>query len=1075
MDSFSDLSSPVKITVVGVPITVAAADAAFIAHGLPWPYVLLFSFLGLVIAALILWGVYRWIQKRRGGAFEGDIDETTRRSSSAGAPSERAAMEDLRRRFLEGFERYKRDGFNPYEVPWYLVMGEPGSGKTFAVKHSGIGFLSGMQDEQQGTGGTKTMDWWFTKSGVLLDTAGRWSTGSTGGQTLASQELGKFLQLLRKHRAKCPINGLILVLDGQRMQRETPEETREKAKQLSEALVQVKRELDVRFPVIVWISKCDTIPGFRSYFRSFSDLKQQEQMLGWSNPAENIDAPFQPEQVEDYLSGIAQDLRRRRWQQMYEVTLPGDSRRMDAVDSLFVFPTHLEKLTPSIRLYLEIIFGDMRRAPFLRGIYFNSAVTEGAEADSKIAGAMGLSLDEYVKRSRGNSSFRQDRSFFIRDTLAEKLFKEKNLVTRATNAVASFRRTQILFVAALVVCLLGMASVAWILSGQLKRTLDDPAEAWAAATKLKPENFFTSTAPFGFGGRNADIEGIHRKMQPFEALSLTLTDCTADHRIPPPFRWFISEKSDDTSKLNREKAWKRIFTNEYMGSLVAFLEKSPDLPAAREARLVGLVQFDSAFSRNPADGFSLSPDAFPATLFAAFLESGAPKDITDNAALLYRAATNRLIPSEWYASQNKGLQERAQTLFTNLLETKSEELSQTGQFIGKARAQMSSETRFTANEDRFVQEVERMERAPQLTVAGLQEIQKRFFDWRESKPTPEQRSIKDLPGAGAKIVEDFNLNFGKSFSRMQEVLKTEKASPLSAQFLQRLALLQTNQIDKINGAWKALTAEFNLAEITRDSRRSEDMLPVVANALLLFGGNFGPEPGKPLAGWNQFRAATNALQLRFTNKWEDADVIPLVRIAHAYQYNRASDKASGLASDHLKALSKWPLVDSVEFINPDDFATLVGTVRTALSDTNVLDPHALTPEWERLKELVATADQLGNTTRLRIRVNVPPGKDKAFRTFKIPQDGADPESTISDAPGESTVRVVPRSPFKYSVRYTGPDRWVDGSVSKGWGLLSREYKLWNVKERKLGTNEVVRLPLDGGGSLEVNLGASKAE
>ncbi len=50
MDFFSDLSTPAKVTVVGVPVSVAAADGIFIASGAPWKMVLLISIVGLLVA-----------------------------------------------------------------------------------------------------------------------------------------------------------------------------------------------------------------------------------------------------------------------------------------------------------------------------------------------------------------------------------------------------------------------------------------------------------------------------------------------------------------------------------------------------------------------------------------------------------------------------------------------------------------------------------------------------------------------------------------------------------------------------------------------------------------------------------------------------------------------------------------------------------------------------------------------------------------------------------------------------------------------------------------------------------------
>jgi type VI protein secretion system component VasK len=88
-------------------------------------------------------------------------------------PGQRARLDDLRKKFEQGVAEYRSRGKDLYTLPWYVIVGEPGSGKTEAVRHSNVGFPPGMQDEFQGVGGTINMNWWFTNQAVLLDTAGR--------------------------------------------------------------------------------------------------------------------------------------------------------------------------------------------------------------------------------------------------------------------------------------------------------------------------------------------------------------------------------------------------------------------------------------------------------------------------------------------------------------------------------------------------------------------------------------------------------------------------------------------------------------------------------------------------------------------------------------------------------------------------------------------------------------------------------------------------------------------------------------------------------------------------------------
>ena len=66
-----------------------------------------------------------------------------------------------------------------YQLPWYVIIGAPGSGKTTALANSGLQFPLADRFGKtalRGIGGTRNCDWWFTNEAVLLDTAGRYTT-----------------------------------------------------------------------------------------------------------------------------------------------------------------------------------------------------------------------------------------------------------------------------------------------------------------------------------------------------------------------------------------------------------------------------------------------------------------------------------------------------------------------------------------------------------------------------------------------------------------------------------------------------------------------------------------------------------------------------------------------------------------------------------------------------------------------------------------------------------------------------------------------------------------------------------
>jgi len=66
-------------------------------------------------------------------------------------------MAELKRRKLGG-RKFLR------EMPWYVIVGPPATGKTTALRQSGLNFPIDLTDDLQGVGGTRNCDWFFPRT-----------------------------------------------------------------------------------------------------------------------------------------------------------------------------------------------------------------------------------------------------------------------------------------------------------------------------------------------------------------------------------------------------------------------------------------------------------------------------------------------------------------------------------------------------------------------------------------------------------------------------------------------------------------------------------------------------------------------------------------------------------------------------------------------------------------------------------------------------------------------------------------------------------------------------------------------
>ncbi len=434
---------------------------------------------GGVVAVLVMLGLYTLVlkamDKRRAGRLSLALGTHNKSTGGVGGAAQRAKLDDLRRSFEDGVQKFKNAGKDIYSLPWYVVVGEPGSGKTEAIRHSNVGFPPGLQDELQGTGGTINMNWWFTNQAVFLDTAGRLifedvSPGSTS-------EWQEFLKLLKRVRPNCPINGMLLCIPSDTLIKDNQEDLDAKARKLAGQLTDIQRALDIRFPVFILVTKSDLVPGFREFFENIHDPRLQHQMVGWSNPR-SLDEPFKADELEDLLDAYMSALYRKRLGLIEDPNpLQIGGKRMDEVDILFSYPSQLKSIFPRLRRYLETIFaaGEWSQKPlFLRGIYFTSSLQEGSALDEELAQALDLGMDELPE----GRLWEKEKAYFLRDLCMEKVFKESRLITRATNARKQLRQRQMVVLWSGIAALVGIAAFAYYAAQSLKESIGSQVVYW---------------------------------------------------------------------------------------------------------------------------------------------------------------------------------------------------------------------------------------------------------------------------------------------------------------------------------------------------------------------------------------------------------------------------------------------------------------------------------------------------------------------------------------------------------------------------------------------------------------------
>jgi type VI secretion system protein ImpL len=244
----------------------------------------------VIIVLLLVWVVYwsvRWIAVRLANIQFTRVVAQGPAEPAPGKKESEADIAALKQRFEAAMATLRKARVKGrfgsqyvYQLPWYMFVGAPGTGKTTALLNSGLKFpLADRLGKQSigGVGGTRNCDWWFTDDAVLLDTAGRFTTQDSFAEADQAAWAG-FLQLLRKYRPRRPLNGVIVALSTRDLLQLSETQRAQQAQAVRERLRELYGLLGMRFPVYVIVTKCDLLAGFAEFF---DDLGRDEREQVW--------------------------------------------------------------------------------------------------------------------------------------------------------------------------------------------------------------------------------------------------------------------------------------------------------------------------------------------------------------------------------------------------------------------------------------------------------------------------------------------------------------------------------------------------------------------------------------------------------------------------------------------------------------------------------------------------------------------------------------------------------------------------------------------------------------------------
>lgn len=404
----------------------------------PWMRVGVFT----LILAVVALNAGRRYQKRR--AATRALEETL----IVAPAGDRAVLAD---RMQEALAKLKKKGGSTYldDLPWYIIIGPPGAGKTTALVHSGLEFPGTDKASVAGFGGTRNCDFWLTEDAVLIDTAGRYTTQDSDGKADGASWQA-FLEQLKEARPKQPINGVILAFSCDDLLTASVDDLDAHAVTIRKRLEEIYAELRIEVPVYVMFTKADMIAGFREFFGAF-DEDRRRRVWGVTFQTKN-------RKEETYRSASAEfDALISRLSS--EVT----DRLNEETDSMarilaFGFPGQMASVQRNVVDFLRRVFQSPQDLhAVLRGFYFTSGTQEGTPID-QVLGTMAKGSGYPTQFMSGSG-----RSYFLQDLLKKLIFAERDWVgydrkaRRLRAVLRGVATTAVVMVTALALGLFGLS------------------------------------------------------------------------------------------------------------------------------------------------------------------------------------------------------------------------------------------------------------------------------------------------------------------------------------------------------------------------------------------------------------------------------------------------------------------------------------------------------------------------------------------------------------------------------------------------------------------------------------------
>jgi len=250
----------------------------------------------------------------------------------------------------------------PYQVPWYLVVGDPGSGRSTAIRSQFLTWSSGDGPLPPATT-TPFCTYWMADEAVFIE-----PEGHVMGPRRDPKMIEALCDELLRKRPREPLDGLILVLNVAAFADADEAGVQAYAKSMREVLVEIGVHLGVDVPTYILMTRFDTIWGFADVFQWTAERKREDPW-GFTLPQETPPQEALPK-IREEIDGL-----HARFEMFCFAKLAGE----EPADTRIRSYQHLVEVRELLDR-MRLLFGTLampnayERVPWVRAMAIGSAV-----------------------------------------------------------------------------------------------------------------------------------------------------------------------------------------------------------------------------------------------------------------------------------------------------------------------------------------------------------------------------------------------------------------------------------------------------------------------------------------------------------------------------------------------------------------------------------------------------------------------------------------------------------------------------------------------------------------------------